>query len=122
MALHHLLMYGYDKLASIDSSTPLTSTSASYGLYLAVLSELPSRDHSEAWKTMTWNICQSVEYFLQGTTGCVGPLAIVTPLRGCKCCLESVPKDWSREISWITEFIERIQKKVDFPLDGLFGD
>jgi hypothetical protein len=36
--------------------------------------------------------------------------------------MESVPEDWSREVSWITEVTEKIRKKVEFPVNTLFED
>jgi hypothetical protein len=73
---------------------------------------------------MARNICQSVEYFLQDKMGVMGPLAIITQLRGCKSCLEndSVPEKSNREIGWTIDLIERIQKRVDIPVNNLFGD
>lgn len=118
MAVHHLLMLTYDKLAEIESSAAFTSTTSSLP---NVPSNLRSREHSNEWKAMTRNICQSVEYFLQDKMGISGPLAILAQLCGCKRNLENVPEDWSREISWMADFIERIQKKVYFPINGLFG-
>ena len=125
MAVHHLLMSTYDKLAAIESSTALTSTTNSLPWPISagnVPFNLQSREHSNEWTSMTRNICQSVEYFLQDKMGISGPLAIVMHLSGCKRNLESILEDWSREISWMTDFIERIQKKVDFPVNNLFGD
>jgi hypothetical protein len=125
MAVHHLLMSTYDKLAEIESSTALTSSTNSLPWPISagnVPSSLQSRVHSNNWTPMARNICQSVEYFLQDKMGFFGPLAIVTQLHGCKRNLESIPEDWSRETSWIADIIARIQKKVDFPVNNLFGD
>jgi hypothetical protein len=130
MAVHHQLRYSYDKLAAIESSTALASTTGSLlwptstdnGLHSAVPSDLRSREHSNKVETLATNICQSVEYFLQDKMGGLGPLVLFTSLRECKNCLESVPKDWSREISWITDFVEQIQKKFTFPVNKIVED
>jgi hypothetical protein len=128
MAVHHQLMYAYNKLAAIESSTTSSSindvllrqTSAGNGIYSVVPSDLRSREHSDKWKSMVKNICQSVEYYLQDKMGWPGPISILPLLGGCKSCLESIPEDWSREIGWITETIGRVVKKFDFPVSGVF--
>jgi hypothetical protein len=124
MVVHYLLTYTHNKLAAIQSSKPLTCTtntllwpiSASNLLYSAIPSALPCREHSDKLKTMVRSICQSVEYFLQDEMGGLGPLTMLLQLRGCKNCLEGVPEDWSREISWITDYLERIQKKFNLSI------
>lgn len=67
------IMFTYNKLAAIQSSTalisatgsPLWPTAAGNGLYSGVPSDLRSCEHSNKRKTMARNICQSAEYFLQ---------------------------------------------------------
>jgi len=112
MGTHFLLRYTCDRLTEVESSTAVTDN------------RLWSREHRNMWHTMARNICQSVEYFLQDKMGVMGPLAILTQLRECKSCLEndSFPEKSSREICWTTDLIERIQKRVDFPVNNLFRD
>ena len=130
MVVHHQLRYSYDKLAAIESSTALTSTtdsllwptSAGNEFYSAVPSELRSREHSNKVETLARNICQSIEYFLQDKMGGLGPLFEHTSLSEYKNCLESVHQDCSREISWITDLMERMQQKYSFPVNKITDD
>jgi hypothetical protein len=127
MAVHHLLMWTYHNLSRFESSTTKTtdsvSTSNANGRHSAVSSAVRAREHSKIWKIMVWNICQSVEYFSKDSMGFSGQILMFTHLSGCKGCLESVPdsEDWSREIAWITDHIEKVQNKIDFPVDNLLG-
>jgi hypothetical protein len=113
MAVHCLLMYAYNKLASLDPSTALSSTTDHQASARSVFLSR-SGGHKEKWETMTKNVCQSTEYFLQDKMGSVGPLAMLTQLRGCQSRMESIAEDWSREVSWITEVTEKIRKKSTF--------
>ena len=124
MAVHWQLTYTYDKLAATQSSTAFISTTDSLswststgnGLYSTIPFDLRSGEHDSKWKTMVKNICQSGEYFLQDQMGGLGLMSMLTLLRGCNGVLETVAKEWSREISWITNFMERIQKKFNWPI------
>lgn len=127
MAVHHLLMSVYSKLAEIEWSTAsLASFTNSHPLSISAYNSPSSRrssEHTNEWITMVKNICQSVEYFLQEQMGISGPLAIIAHLLGCRRNLKDLPGNcWSREISWLTDLIERIQQKVEFPVNTLFGD
>jgi hypothetical protein len=125
LAVHYLLMSTYDKLAQIEPSKVLTSTLNSCSLPTATGSLSPSLlscEHSNQWKLMVKNICQSVEYFLQDRMGISGPLTMIAPLRGCKRDLGSTRENWNREISWMTDCLALIRKKLDFPVDNIFGD
>lgn len=128
MMVHYLLRLACDRLAAIDSLTDLARdtntvmwpTSGDKIPPPVVLSSSKSREHDNKWKTMVRNICQSLEYHLQDRMGGLGPVFILTQLLGCKKCLENDREDFSREISWITEFTERIRKRLNFPVDNLF--
>lgn len=126
MTIHHQLMYTYNKLAAMEFSTQSAGSttdddpeSVTVGLvfHSAVPSAMRAREHSDIWKTMARNICQSVEYYL---TGWVGPVYLLPLLWGCKSCLESTHEDWSREISWIVDMMGRIMKKFDFPISSVY--
>jgi hypothetical protein len=124
MAIHHLLMSTYGRLAEIESLRGVNRTTDSLPWPTStdtVPSSLRSQEHSTEWKTMVKNICQSAEYFLQDKMSISGPLAILVQLLGCKRNLEGDSEDQSREIMWITDIVERIQKKVDFPIEHILG-
>jgi hypothetical protein len=71
MAVHFLLMYAYNKFASLDPSTALSSTTDNQASTRSgFLSR--SREHRQKWETMAKNVCQSVEYFLQDKMGLLG--------------------------------------------------
>jgi hypothetical protein len=120
VAVHFLLMYTYAKIPALESietspstlEDPLRPTSAG----------MRSFEHSKEWLSMGRNICQSVEYFLQDKLGVAGLVGILAHLRGYKSCLDNFGDERSREIAWIAERIERIQKKFDFPVNDIFGD
>jgi hypothetical protein len=130
MAVHEELMRIYDELAAMKSSTalasvtgsPLRPTAACNSLSSAVPSDPRSREHGNKSTTMARNICQSTEYFLQGKMGELGSITMLMLLSGCKSCFENATEDWSREISWITDFMGRIKKKVNLPRNDLLED
>jgi hypothetical protein len=127
MTIHHQLMYTYNKLAAIESPTKANDATDSLrpratdnDTHSAVLFDLRAREHSEIWRTMAKNICQSADYYLHGTTGGSGPVYMLPLLVGCRNCLQSAHEDSSREISWIADIMERIVKRFDFPVSSLF--
>lgn len=128
MAVQHLLMSTYDKLAQVESLPEAASNSFSNGMPPLPISTgdgyalRSSLQHRIEWTNMVKNICQSAEYFLQDQMGVSGPLAIISHLLGCRRNLKEVSEEgWSREVGWMTEVIERMQKMVGFPVDTLFG-
>jgi hypothetical protein len=130
MAVHHNLMFTYDKLASIESSTaftsaagsPLSSTTDSSSLNSVVPSYLRSHEHRNTWVSMVRNICQSAEYFLQDQMGELGSLTVLTLLSGCISCFGSSPDTCNREVSWIIDVMEEIKRKFRLPLRNLLKD
>ena len=73
---------------------------------------LPPLGHRMEWpRTVSRNICQSVEYFLQDQMRGVGPLSVLPALSVVKGYWEIASGDWSREILWISEMIGKIQSE-----------
>ena len=123
MGLRHLLMSAYRKLAEVESMSVLNSTTERTPWPTSagnVPPDLPFYEHRNEWKSLVMNICQSVEYFLQDKMGISGPLTILASLRACKRDLESDAHNWSREIEWIADILERMQQRIDFPVNHLF--
>lgn len=127
MAAHNHIMYTYNKLAEIESRIALTRVisnsrllePAIVGNYQTVSFDLQSRKHGEIWVTMAKNICQSAEYFLQNKMGELGSFYMLTLLSGCNSCWKSDVGNWSREISWVAETMDRIKSDAHLPLDNL---
>ncbi|KAH6898064.1 hypothetical protein B0T10DRAFT_471753 [Thelonectria olida] len=69
----------------------------------------PSGHQAEWPQTSARYVCQSVEYFLGNKFQNIGPGSILPPLIVVRTCLSALPKDWTRETSWINEMIGRIQ-------------
>jgi hypothetical protein len=71
----------------------------------------PLGPRAEWPQTSARYVCQSVEYFFDTKFHNVGPGSILPPLLVVRTCLSYLPKDWTREISWINEMVGRIQNK-----------
>ena len=128
MAVHHEIMYSYNKLTALElpkspdskAGSP-QATSAETGDGLALSYQARALQHDAIWKAMIWNVCQSVEYHLQDKMGWPGLAGLLPPLTGAKSCLESVhPEDWSREIAFITEAMGKIVQRFNFPVTRVF--
>jgi hypothetical protein len=129
MAIHHMLMFAFNRLDVIKPPTPLSSTSdssqsgtpSSGSTHKPGQTEPRSCKHRTTWETMAKNICQSVEFFCQDSMGWAGPVSVLMPLRGCKGCFQGTPEAWDREIRWIAHRTEEIHKKFDFRLARIMG-
>lgn len=127
MVVHIQLTHTYAKLAAIES--PETTSCAAHdtqgliaadnGSHQAAQFYQLSLEHGSKWTTMARNICQSGEYFMQDNMGAYGALSIITLLSGCYSCFDNSSGDWSREISWIAEFMYKVKKKVNLPTRNL---
>lgn len=69
---------------------------------------LPPFDHREWPRAIAYNICQSVEYFVQDRTRGFGPACVLPALMWVKGFCKSVPGSWDREIAWIDDMAGRI--------------
>ncbi|KAI0125250.1 hypothetical protein BJ170DRAFT_496560 [Xylariales sp. AK1849] len=73
-------------------------------------SSLPPLGDRLYWpKTTAYNICQSVEYFLQDKMHSIGATAVLPALAVVKTCWEFWPGDWRREIAWVNDMFARIR-------------
>jgi hypothetical protein len=130
MAVHQQLAQSYGHLVRISESSVVlaetqsavspadTCTSTSSATYVHDASDKSSRDeHAATFQNMVRNIMQSTEYFLQSRMGWLGPLVMLTLLQGCHDSLRGAKcGDWSREIAWVNECLERIRGMFSFPV------
>lgn len=71
---------------------------------------LPAIEHHKQWvQSSAYHICQSVEYFFQGTLRSIGMGAILPPLLVVHACMPSALAAGSRQQAWVHEMIVQIQ-------------
>lgn len=67
---------------------------------------LPALDHRQRWpRVIAYNICQSVEYFMQDELRGFGPASILPPLVLVRGFWTHAPGDWSREMAWVDNML-----------------
>ena len=71
---------------------------------------LPALDYREEWpRTVAYNICQSVEHFLLRKTRGFGHVSALPALALVKGFWKHTPGDWSREMAWVDDMLDRIR-------------
>ncbi|KAF3014500.1 hypothetical protein E8E14_011241 [Neopestalotiopsis sp. 37M] len=74
------------------------------------ISMLPPLAHRRDWaKTTAYNICQSIDYFLQDDLRDFGPAAVIPALAVVKTYWSLWPGDWTREIDWAQHMFREIK-------------
>lgn len=120
MVCHLHLMHIYNKLAKVTSllseDSILGLESTGHNLPSPASLYLRAQENNEKWSNMAKNICQSIPYFTQDTMGGLGLISSISLLYGCHVCMDNVPEQWTREMSWIVNLIKQVESKLDFPI------
>jgi len=113
MVIHNQLSHAYDRLKLL---TPTEN-----GSHLTIASVQQIRERDSTWQTMAKNVCQSLEYFLHDNMGSFSHMSILALLSGCYSCFGNAPGDWSREMGWISDSLQKIKKRLGLPAGNLLG-
>ena len=70
----------------------------------------PALGYREEWpRTTAYNICQSVEHLLLRKKRGFGPASVLPALALVKGFWKHAPGDWTREIAWVDDMLDRIR-------------
>ncbi|KAK9774034.1 putative C6 zinc finger domain-containing protein [Seiridium cardinale] len=126
MVTHLQLMLVYTRLARVESTTAGDSKFLAHTWpsvtgrrsHPSISPSLRADEHIIEFGSMVKNICQSVEFFLQDDMGGFGRIVILSQIHGSLDCMQSNREEWSNEIKWVLELIQRIEERLDFPVAG----